>query len=192
VNQIDPGTSTLENPGDRKIIGNTQSRYQYGITAGVNWKGFDLSILLQGTGKRDYWVSDDRRWGFNSNEFGTIFADQLDYWKPVDAANGNYNAINPNAKYFRIYDQRDNAGSNTRTQTKYLLDASYLRIKNISLSYNVPQRTVNKIGISGLKVFSSVENLHTWTSLPNGYDPERLSWGYPFYRTVSFGLNITL
>lgn len=191
-NQIDEGLGTVNNPGDRTIIGNSQSRYQYGIAGGINWKGFALTFLLQGTGKRDVWISNDRRWAFNSNEFGTIFADQLDYWKPKDAANGDYTAVNPDAQYFRIYGQRENAGSNTRIQTKYLLDASYLRFKNITLSYVVPATFTKRVGLSGLKVFSSIENLHTWTSLPDGYDPERLNWGYPFYRTVSFGLNLTL
>jgi len=192
TNQIDAGSSTLRDPGDRKIIGNSAPRYQFGINGGLNYKGFGLNVFLQGVGKRDFWTSDDRRWAFNSSEFGTIFADQLDYWKPVDAANGNYTAVNPNAKYFRIYNQRENAGSNTRVQTKYLLDASYIRMKNISLSYVVPAALVKKVGLASLKVFSSVENPFTWTKLPNGYDPERLSWGYPFYQTTSFGLNITL
>ena len=60
---------------------------QYGINLGVNYKGFDLSVLLQGVGKRDVWISDARRWPFNSGQFGSLFKDQLDYWKPVDSAN---------------------------------------------------------------------------------------------------------
>ncbi len=192
TNQIDAGSSTLSDPGDRKIIGNSSPRYQFGINGGVNWKGLSLNVFLQGVGKRDFWTSDDRRWPFNSNEFGTIFADQLDYWKPVDAANGNYAPVNPNPEYFRIYNQMENAGSNRRVQTKYLLDASYIRLKNISLSYNVPVKLVQRIGLTNVKVFSSIENPFTWTKLPNGYDPERLSWGYPFYSTTSFGVNITL
>ena len=81
-------------------------RLQYGINLGVNYKGFDLSVLLQGVGKRDVWISDARRWPFNSGQFGSLFKDQLDYWKPVDSANGDWTAANPNAEYFRIYGQR--------------------------------------------------------------------------------------
>jgi hypothetical protein len=192
TNQIDAGSSTLSDPGDRKIIGNSTPHYQFGINGGVNWKGLSLNIFLQGVGKRDFWTSDDRRWPFNSNEFGTIFSDQLDYWKPTDVATGNYTPVNPNPQFFRIYNQMENGGSNKRVQTKYLLNASYIRLKNISLSYNVPAKLVQKIGFASVKLFSSIENPFTWTKLPNGYDPERLSWGYPFYRTSSFGLNITL
>jgi TonB-linked SusC/RagA family outer membrane protein len=192
TNQIDAGSSTLSDPGDRKVIGSSSARFQFGLNGGVTWKGLSLNIFLQGVGKRDYWTSDDRRWPFNSAEFGTIFADQLDYWMPVDAAAGNYVAVNPNAEYFRLYNQMENSGSNKRVQSRYLLDASYVRLKNISLSYVVPMKYVKKIGLAGVKIFTSIENPYTWTKLPNGYDPERLSWGYPFYRTSSFGLNISL
>ncbi len=192
TNQIDAGSSTLSDPGDRKVIGNSSPRYQFGVNGGLTWKGFSLNVFLQGVGKRDFWTSDDRRWPFNSSEFGTIFADQLDYWKPTDIATGNYTALNPNAEYFRIYNQMENSGSNKRVQTKYLLNASYIRLKNISLSYVVPAKLVQKIGLTSVKLFSSIENPITWTNLPNGYDPERLSWGYPFYQTTSFGVNITL
>ena len=192
TNRIDEGDGTLANPGDRKIIGNNALRLQYGINLGVSYKGFNLDVLLQGIGKRDVWISDARRWPFASGQFGQIFSDQLDYWKPVDAANGDWTAMNPDAEFFRIYGQRNNSGYNTRKQTKYLLNGAYLRIKNVTLSYSFPQKLISPIYLSGLKAFVSCENLHTFSHLPKGYDPERLSWGYPFYRTLSFGINATL
>ena len=73
-----------------------------------------------------------------------------------------------------------------------LRDASYLRIKNLTLAYTFPKRWMNKIHVSNLRLFVSIENLATFTSLPKGIDPETLSWSYPLYRTVSFGLNFTL
>lgn len=192
TNQIDEGDGTLANPGDRKIIGNDALRMQYGVGLGVNYKGFDLSILLQGVGKRDVWISDARRWPFDSGQFGQIFSDQLDYWQPKDAANGDWEPVNPNAEYFRLYGQMENAGYNKRTQTKYLLNGAYLRIKNVTLSYTFPKQLITPIHLSSLKAFVSCENLHTFHHLPDGYDPERLSWGYPFFRTISFGINVTL
>ena len=192
VNRIDAGDGTLNNPGDRQIIGNDKIRLQYGVNLGVNYKGFDLNVLLQGVGKRDVWMSDARRWSFASGQFGQIFDDQLDYWKPIDPENGNWAPINPDAEYFRIYNQRENATSNTRAQTKYLLNGSYLRVKNITFSYTFPKTWMDTIHLNALKAFVSCENLHTFTTLPKGYDPERLSWGYPLYRTISFGINVTL
>lgn len=192
TNRIDGGDGTLFNPGDLKIIGNNALRMQYGINLGLNYKGFDLNVLLQGVGKRDVWISDARRWPFASGKFGQIFSDQLDYWKPVDSANGNWEPVNPNPEYYRLYGELNNAGYNQRAQTKYLLDGSYLRIKNITLSYSFPKSLLTPISLGGLKAFVSCENLHTFHHLPDGYDPERLSWNYPFYRTISFGVNVTL
>lgn len=191
-NQIDKGEGTLDNAGDQIVIGNEMARYQYGITAGVSWKGLSLSIFLQGVGQRDAYTNDAIRFPFQKGKDGTIYADQLDYWKPIDAANGNWNAVNPDAYHARLYGQLGNSGHNRQTQTKYLLDASYLRIKNVTLSYSVPRAAMQTIGMTGAKVFCSVENLHTFTGLPDGYDPERVTWGYPFYRTISFGISLTL
>jgi TonB-linked SusC/RagA family outer membrane protein len=192
VNEIDPGNNTVGNPGDQTIIGNTASRYQYGTNAGLKWNGFDLSIFFQGTAKRDAWVSDDLRWAFNSGQFGTIFDNQMDYWKPKDPVNGDWTPVNPDAAWHRIYGEKGNAGSNQRIQTKYLLDASYIRLKNLTLGYTVPKNIIQKTGLTNSKIFISAENVATWTKLPRGYDPERLSWQYPFYRTISMGVNLTL
>ena len=195
INRIDAGDGTVDNPGDRTIIGNDALRFQYGLSLGFNYKGFDLSILLQGVGKRDVWISDARRWPFQSGQFGQLFSDQLDYWRPIseDPADPNYMvAANPNAEYYRLYDMGTNAGYNQRTQTKYLLNGAYLRVKNVTLSYTFPRDLIKKIALRDLKVFLSCENLATFSHLPKGYDPERLSWNYPFYRTISFGINVTL
>lgn len=193
---ISEGDNTLSNPGDRRVVGNNVPRYQYGINASVGWKGIQLSVMLNGTGKRDAWISNDLIWPMNYSVFGTVYADQLDYWKPVNWNSKygelDYTAVNENAYLPRIYDEGKNAGSNKRVQTKYLQDASYLRIKNITVSYSVPSSVMKKIGMTGAKIFFSGENLFTFTKLPKGIDPVRLSWAYPFYSTYSFGINLTL
>ena len=199
VNQINDGDNTLSNPGDRKIIGNSTARFQYGANLGVNYKSFDLSVMLQGVGKRDVWMGGASMFPFAGSGsadavFQTIYSNQTDYWRPIseDPSNPNYMVPeNPNAKYYRIYGQVQNVGSNTRISDKYLQSAAYLRIKNITFSYVFPKHVTQKIQISNLKLFVGVENLATFTSLPNGVDPERISWNYPFYRTMSFGTNIT-
>lgn len=190
TNQIDTGDNTYKNPGDRRIIGNTSPRYHYGINLGVSWKDLTLDILLQGVGKRDYY-SAYATFPLQGNKFSGLYGDQMDYWKPVDIENNDYTAVNPDAKYPRIYGEYENYGYNSRTQTKYLLDASYLRIKNVTLGYILPRALVNKMPLSSVKFYVSIENLHTFCSLPMGFDPERLGWGYPFYRTTSLGFNVT-
>ena len=201
-NEINSGLGTVDSPGDRKVIGNSTARYNYGINLGVDYKGFALSAILQGTAKRDYVIGGAALFPFRGEGKGylPVFYNQTDYWEPMGDQGGQYTtndreywvAKNANASLFRIYGQMGNASSNTRTSTKYLQNAAYMRIKNVTLSYTFPKEIVNKCCLSALKLFVSAENLATFTSLPKGYDPERLSWGYPFYRTVSFGLNVTL
>ena len=99
---------------------------------------------------------------------------------------------NPDAKLPRIYGQLENATSNMRVSDRYLQSASYMRIKNLTISYSFPESLLARTKtINALRVYVSCENLATFSSLPKGYDPELLSWGYPFYRTCSCGLNIT-
>jgi hypothetical protein len=167
-------------------------RYQFGANFNVNWKGLDLYLFFQGVGKRDNWIGGDIMFPLEQGRFGTVYSHQLDYWKPIDPDNGNWNPVNPNPRYARLYNEAPNSGSNNRQQTKFLSNTSYLRLKNITLSYKIPSRFVQKAGLTAAKLFFSAENIHTWHNLPKGFDPERLSWGYPFYATYSFGLNITL
>lgn len=192
TNVITSGDNTFDNPGDRKVIGNTTPRYQYGINLGMNYAGFDLNVILQGTGKRDYWISNVLTFPMNGDNFVPLFEGLSDYWMPKDPDNGDWSAVNPNAKYPRIYGNRGNSGSNLRQSDKYLSDASYLRIKNITLSYKLPKKWVNQIFLNQMKAFVSIENVATFTSLPSGIDPERIEWNYPAFHTVSFGVNITL
>lgn len=192
-NVISAGDNTLDNPGDRKRIGNSTPRYLYGITLGANFKGFDINIFMQGTGKRDAWMANTLRFPLYSDfKFVPLYDGLDDYWKPVDRAAGDYTAVNPNPEYPRIYGDYGNQGSNFRQSDKYLSDASYFRIKNVTLSYLFPKSLSSKISLKQVKTFVSVENLATFSSLPKGIDPETLSWNYPSFRTISFGFNVTL
>ena len=198
INRIDTGTNTVDDPGDRKVIGNNAAHLQFGANLGVSYKGFDLSVMLQGTGKRDYWASDNLRWGFGNAATGTagvIFKGQEDFWRPQDE-NANtiegWQPVDPNPTYHRYYGQQQNKTSNRRVQTRYLMNAAYMRVKNITLGYSFPKSWISKIGLTNAKVFCSGENLFTITDMPSGFDPERMTWGYPYYRTISFGVNVTL
>ncbi len=202
VNEINNGLNKLDDSGDRTIIGNTTARYSFGINLGVGYKGISLSAILQGTAKRDYWIGGSSLFPFGggTESYRPLYGNQTDYWQPVGDCGGMYTendleyweAKNPNANLYRIYGMMNNSDSNSRVSDKYLQSAAYMRIKNITLSYTFPQHMLQKIYLTNLRVFASGENLGTFSSLPKGYDPERLSWGYPFYRTISFGLNVTL
>lgn len=198
-NQIDSGDNTADNPGDKTIIGNSTSRYQFGANLGLNYKGFDLSVMLQGVGKRDVWLGGAALFPFGGTSasdaiFQPLYYNQTDYWRPIsmDPEDPDYMvAENPDATYYRLYGQVQNVASNARLSDKFLQNAAYLRVKNVTLSYVFPTPLIENFHVKQLKVFMSVENLATFSSLPKGIDPERISWNYPFYRTVSFGANIT-
>lgn len=202
TNEINSGLNTVDSPGDQKVIGNSTPRYNFGVNLGVSYKGFSLSAILQGTAKRDVWIGGMSLFPFggSAKAYYPVFYNKTDYWEPMGSCDGQYTendreywvAKNPDASLYRLYSNMQNHGSNQRASTKYLQNGAYMRLKNITLAYTFPKALISKVSLSALKVFVSAENLATISSLPKGYDPERLSWGYPFYRTLSFGLNVTL
>lgn len=202
TNEINSGLNTVDSPGDQKVIGNSTPRYNFGVNLGVSYKGFSLSAILQGTAKRDVWIGGMSLFPFggSAKAYYPVFYNQTDYWEPMGSCDGQYTendreywvAKNPDASLYRLYSNMQNHGSNQRASTKYLQNGAYMRLKNITLAYTFPKALISKVSLNALKVFVSAENLATISSLPKGYDPERLSWGYPFYRTLSFGLNVTL
>lgn len=198
TNMISAGMNSVEDPGDRTIIGNSTPKFHFGVNTGAAYKGFDINIILQGVAKRDIWLGGAAIFPFagvgpTDAIFRPVYYNQTDYWQPKDAANGDYSPVNPNATLPRIYGYTSATavGSNSRVSDKYLSDASYMRVKNVTLSYAFPKQWINRYEMNALKLFIGVENLATFSSLPKGYDPETVSWTYPLYRTISFGLNVT-
>ncbi len=184
VNIIDQGDNTVNDPGDRTIIGNSRPRFQYGFNGNAEWNGLGLSFILQGVGKRDAWIGGNIKFPM-SDQYGTVYKDQVGkIWTPENSTN---------AFYGRIYENAGSSqGANQRASDKFLSNAAYLRVKNITLSYNLPASILQRIHLKNVKVFFSGENLFTFDHLPSGIDPESLGWTYPHYRTLSFGINLNL
>ncbi len=182
--QIDPGTTTLNNPGDRKVIGNSTPRYSYGLTADANWKGFDAMIFIQGVGKRDAAIGGNYFWGVVGDEWqSSLFTTHLDRWS----------AENPNGFYPKAYMSSQN-NKNTQVQSKYLQNAAYMRIKNVQLGYTLKKELLDRFKISKLRFYISIENLATFTKFTKALDPElTLNEGkvYPLQRSYSAGLSLT-
>lgn len=178
--KIDIGKNTLDDSGDRKIIGNSTPRYSYGITAGFDYKGFDFEMFWQGIGKRDYWLGDSQFWGF-TDEWCTPLTSSLDYW-----TEDNRDAYFPRLHHYGVN------GGNHQVSTRYLQNAAYLRLKNVVLGYTIPRSITEKVKISRLRVFVQGENLLTFTPLIDSYDPETLNnMTYPINKKISVGLNLT-
>ena len=169
---ITGGLGTVDNPGDRKVIGNNAPRYRYNITANVQYKGFDLDVMFQGVGKRDYWLSSSSSyWGGGAGSWETY----NDSWTPERT----------NAK-FPMYGY----GLGSYTQSGYLLDASYIKLKQVILGYTFPKNMINKIGLEKLRLNIAAYNLFTISDVPKYYDSDYISDAYPPKRTFSVGIQV--
>ncbi len=178
---ITGGDFTPENPGDLVMMGTTDPRYTYGINFGFDWKGLNLSVLLQGVGKRNFLIDDGT---LNPTEGSLYQAIDIhrDYWTPE-----NTDAFMPRPVY-------KGGAYNYKPADRWIQDASYLRIKNITLGYEIPFKP-NKV-IRSLYVYVSGDNLWEFTNTWDAFDPEAPAlttvddW-YAFYRSISIGLNLT-
>lgn len=189
--KISNGNNTLKDHGDLSIIGYNVPRYHYSFTFDASWRGIDFSVMLQGVGKRDFFTSATYFSGATHGQWhSAAFVEHWDFWRPEgDPLGANTGAYYPRVAF-------NSSGKNFQTQTRYLQDASYMRIKNMQLGYTLPKSLTSKFGVSSLRVYASVDNLATFTKLSKIFDPEGLGgeWGvgkvYPLQRTWSLGLNL--
>lgn len=183
-NKIDWGKNTLDDSGDKKIIGNTTPRYSFGLNLKADYKGWDFGVFFQGVGKRDAWISSNVFWGLIDGQWQScVLEEHLN----------RYTADTPNG-YFPRYYLNGNGSKNMQAQTRYLQNAAYVRLKNMQLGYSFPKALISKINFDRLRVFVSVDNLGTISNMPSSIDPElSASDGkvYPLQRTWSFGLNVS-
>lgn len=190
---VGQGAYTLENHGDLTIIGNSMPHYNFGFTANAEWKGIDFSIFLQGVGKRDFWDNSPYSVGANHGIWqSAAFEEHWDFFRPEgDPLGANLDAHFPRPLL-------DAGSKNFAIQTRFLQDASYMRIKNMQLGYSLPKSWVSKIKLQRLRIYTSVDNLYTFTKLNSIFDPEATGgdWGagkiYPLSRVWSFGVNINI
>ncbi|WP_162386947.1 TonB-dependent receptor [Spirosoma endbachense] len=194
---INYGNNTVDNPGDRKIIGNNTPRYQFGLTLAAKWKGFDFSMFWQGSAKRDLDLSGNFLYGFSTTVQGSIFPDHLDYYRDSDATKYAGLGKNMDAYFPRPYLNADMNNKNQLIQTRYLQNGAYARLKNIQLGYTVPASVLEKIKLRQVYVYLSGENLITLTKLPPHFDPETANVGvrgngksYFSQQALTMGINL--
>ena len=153
------------------------------------WKGFDIKVFFQGTLKRDYAAGGAVFWGAigQGKWQATYFKFHEDYWRE-----DNKGAYYPRADW--------GGGRNIQTQTRYLQNAAYGRLKNLTIGYTLPKSITSKAYIENLRFFVSGENLFTITNFTEAGDPELIGAGYdggkigetyPLSKTFSFGLSVT-
>ncbi len=177
--KITRGEQTLDDPGDMSIIGNSTPRYSFGFKTNLSWKGWDIDLFFQGIMKRDVWLSTGYFIGHYTNEFSVAPEIAADWWTPD----------NPDAYFPRP--RVSGAGDVTQVQTHWLQNGAYVRLKQLTLRYTVPQLISRKISMDRLSVYLAGNNLWEYTQMIKIADPEMTgAQYYPVYRSLSVGLNI--
>ncbi|WP_262245746.1 SusC/RagA family TonB-linked outer membrane protein [Parapedobacter soli] len=196
--KISKGNQTLSDHGDWKIIGNSTPRYSYGFNGSVNWNNFSVSIFVQGVGKRDWYPGNGavNFWGPLAGSSYAIFPEFLydDFWTP-----DNTDSYFPQIKFAGVTPTRQ-----LQPQTRYLQNASYVRLKDLTVMYNIPNSTLSPFGIQNLSIFVSGQNIWTYSpmfKITKGFvDPEFIETSevqfqgndYPILKTYTIGIKISL
>ena len=202
--RVDKGSQTVDDPGDMKIVGNKHPRYMYSFTLNLEWNGIYASAMFQGIGKQGWYPSGESIiWGQYHRPYGNALAWTVNNsWTPEhkDAFLPKYTG------YYRIF------FTGQHKVDRYVFDASYFRLQNLQIGWNLPQKWVKKMRLSGLGIYFSGENLYTWApiyklttdvdiatatkgsdqDLGNGTDNFGDGNSLPTMRTFSIGLTIKI
>jgi TonB-linked SusC/RagA family outer membrane protein len=221
---------TTDDPKDLSVIGNITPRYRYGANINLEWAGIDLGVFVQGVGRRDYYPLDYLYWGFYQQPYAGGYAHLLDFYRPADdnatdlakhsqsyidagLANANTDAQYPILQSWmadrNLGERIDEAQGLAIPQTGYMLNAAYLRLKNVTLGYTLPNSLTNKIKIDRIRIYVTGENLTEWSQVSDFFDPEAISdienkynpsvspargeakgYAYPFQRRFAAGVNV--
>ena len=168
---------------DRVPLGNSLPRYLYGGNISASWKGVDFSMAFQGVGKQNAYLSTVQVQPLRDN-YGNIPAIlENKYWSPF-----NTDAQNANAIYPRL--SNVSKSNNYATSDFWIFNGSYFRLKNITLSYTLPQAWTNAIGINKTRLYVSGSDLFCISKFPDGWDPEMGSTSYPITTSLIFGVQV--
>lgn len=201
-NKISIGANTADYPGDRKVLGNSLASLQYGFSLGFDWMGFDVSTIFQGTGNH-YWYPPYESmifWGPYANPYCSYLAkDFLDDVWAVD----NKDAYFPRPRQYAAHSGQAELGA---VNSRYIQNIRYLRFKNLTVGYTIPEYITKKIHIDNVRVYFSGENLAYWSPFKKHskyIDPEAAftrdddgksaynNAFYPWQKTFMFGIDVT-
>lgn len=191
--KIGIGENTVDNPGDRRIIGNSEPRYNYGLNVALMWGGFDFSVFFQGIGKLDWAPATNNVlfWGPYARPYATLIP--RDFHKMI------WSEDNPNAYYPRPRGYVA-LGSNrelTVPTDRYLQNIAYCRLKSLNVGYTLPKKLLSQAGIEDVRIYFSGENLAKWSGIHSDYiDPEMAQTNttnriYPWQKSYMFGIDLT-
>jgi TonB-linked SusC/RagA family outer membrane protein len=178
---LDLNNDGVIDDNDRTFIGNPNPKFIFAVNNSFTFKGFDLSIFLQGVQGNKI---------FNANRIWT--EGMAVAQNQTTATLGRWNGAGTSNTMPRAVFNDPN--KNTRASDRYIEDGSYLRVKNITLGYTLPSKLTQRIKMSSARLYASAQNLYTLTKY-SGLDPEVSGNGidfnvYPVTRTISLGVNI--
>lgn len=174
------GDGKISAPNDLKYLGTTIPRFVFGINLTAEWRNFDLGMIFQGVGKRNYYLNQEIMAPFSVTWGNFSYDMHNDYWTPE----------NPDAALPRHY---AGSGHNYKTSDHWLQNAAYVRMKNLQIGYSLNKKWLK--GLERVRIYFSGENLFEISKLNKNFDPELTSidgFAYPIMRNISFGLNVTL
>ena len=214
--KINIGDATLDSHGDLERIGNCMPRYQFGLNLDFRWNGIGLSVFLQGVGKRDWYPAkgSDFFWGNYARAYVAYVPKKQSAANTVqiDKSDTNWKVVNADDDPYwprRAYAQANSTYSTlTFPNDRYLQNAAYFRLKNLTIDYTFPKGLLKKAKIDQLKIYLTGENLATWSPKfrnTDMFDPEVIMGGdsdfhdatsangysYPMLRSFTFGINLT-
>ena len=178
INQ-NPDVDNIINANDYVIIGNTIPRYTYGFNLNASYKNITFNAFFQGVGKADGYLYGRAIQPFFSG--ASMYEQHKDYWTET----------NTNAKFPRL--TWGDAGNNYQHSSFWMKDASYLRLKNIQLGYNLPKSILNKAKIDQARIYVNGLNLFTIDRFWDGFDvetPVGTGTNYPMVKTISVGIDL--
>lgn len=177
---------------DLVFLGTDDPKIQFSFNAGVQWNGFDLSVIFQGAAKRTVWRSESNG-GYDSWScpMRSVYMNSSNQW-----IGKVWSEDNPGGFYPTLTNQGDINAYNYQASSWSVNDGSYLRLKNITLGYSLPSSLLAKTILSQVRFYVTGSDLWEWCKINDGWDPEAkrtvtAASRYPFLRTVTFGANIT-
>lgn len=211
---IDYGTNKVTDSGDRKVIGNSTPRYTFGFNLGGDWNGIFLSAFFQGVGKQNWWPGNDNAlfWGQYNRPYNNV---------PNSMIGEIWSEDNPDAYFprYRGYVALQGTRELSVTQTRYLQNIAYIRLKNLQVGYSFPKSLVAKAYMQSARIYLSAEDLWCWSPLykhtknfdvTNTYGEDQeakdmtgsgglnsiiqgggTSYSYPLLKSISLGLSVT-
>lgn len=189
---ITSGNNTVDDPGDRHVIGNSLPKYNYNFHVSLDWYGVDVSVYFQGVGHRDWYPATEATtyWGPYSRPYQSFM--RSDFMSLV------WSEDNPDAYFprYRAYEALGSQNSLGPANSRYLQNIGYLRLKNVTVGYTLP---CWKKAFSEFRIYFAAENPWYWSPLKkycNSIDPESAgaisqAITYGFAKSFTFGITAT-